>query len=330
MKRREVLRFAVVGAAGLTLLPRPLRAEGRYPEKPIRLVVPFAPGGETDMVGRKWAQKVGPLLGQTIVVDNKPGAGGALGTAEVARAKPDGYTLLSGTTTTHVINPAVTSEAPYDPLKDFVAIAIITVVPTSIAIHPSVPAKTLQELVALVKANPSKYSYGSAGHGSITNLTGELFKRQAGGLDILHVPYKGAGPGLQDLIGGHIPIFTPILSAAPLSYHRAGKLRILAVCSETRVSSAPDVPTAMEAGVPGLVVNVFNAIFAPAATPRSVIGQLHQATMKAMADEEFQKDLRNAGAEPVTDSNPDKAARFIKGEFTRWPPIVKAIGLKAE
>jgi tripartite-type tricarboxylate transporter receptor subunit TctC len=282
------------------------------------------------MVGRKWAQKVSPILGQAIVIDNKPGAGGAVGTAEVARAKPDGYTLLSGTTTTHVINPAVTNGATYDPLKDFVPIAIITIAPTSIAVHPSVPAKTLQELVALVKANPGKYSYGSAGQGSITNLTGELFKRQAGGLDILHVPYKGAGPGLQDLIGGHIPIFTPILSAAPLSYHRAGKLRILAVCAEKRVSSAPDIPTAIEAGVPGLVVTVFNAIFAPANTPRGIIDQLHQATQKAMADPQFQKELRDVGAEPVTDSDPEKAARYIQGEVTRWPPIVKAIGLKLE
>src|SRR5919198_1480408 len=264
MKRREVLRFGMASTALWALGARSLRAEGRYPEKPIRLVVPFAPGGETDLIGRKWAQKASPMLGQTIVIDNKPGAGGAVGTAEVARAKPDGYTLLSGTTTTHVINPAVTNGATYDPLKDFVPIAIITIAPTSIAVHPSVAAKTLQELVALVKANPGKYSYGSAGQGSITNLTGELFKRQAGGLDILHVPYKGAGPGLQDLVGGHIPIFTPILSAAPLAYHRAGKVRILAVCSDKRVSSAPDIPTAIEAGVPGMVVEVFNAIFAPA------------------------------------------------------------------
>ena len=330
MKRREVLRFGMASTALLALGARSLRAEGRYPEKPIRLVVPFAPGGETDLIGRKWAQKASPMLGQTIVIDNKPGAGGAVGTAEVARAKPDGYTLLSGTTTTHVINPAVTNGATYDPLKDFVPIAIITIAPTSIAVHPSVAAKTLQELVALVKANPGKYSYGSAGQGSITNLTGELFKRQAGGLDILHVPYKGAGPGLQDLIGGHIPIFTPILSAAPLSYHRAGKLRILAVCAEKRVSSAPDIPTAIEAGVPDLVVNVFNAIFAPANTPRGIIDQLHQATQKAMADPQFQKELREVGAEPVTDSDPEKAARYIQGEVTRWPPIVKAIGLKLE
>jgi tripartite-type tricarboxylate transporter receptor subunit TctC len=330
VKRREALRFAMASSALLTLGPRSLRAEGKYPEKPIRLVVPFAPGGETDMVGRKWAQKVSPLLAQTILVDNKPGAGGVVGTAEVARAKPDGYTLLSGTTTTQIINPAVTGGAPYDPLKDFQPIAIITIVPTSIVVHPSVPARTLQELVALAKANPGKYSYGSAGQGSITHFTGELFKRQAGGLDILHVPYKGAGPGLQDLIGGHLPIFTPILSAGPLAYHKEGRLRILAVCSEKRVSSAPDIPTAIEAGVPGMVVNVFNGIFAPADTPPNVIGMLHQATMKAMGDEEFQKELRNVGAEPVTDSGPDKAARFIKGEFTRWQPIVKAIGLKAE
>ena len=331
MKRRDLLRFGMATAALAALSgAAPSPGQGKYPERPIRLVVPFAPGGETDMVGRKWADKVSAHLGQTIVVDNRPGAGGAVGTAEVARAQPDGYTLLTGTTTTHVINPLVTSNPTYDPLKDFVPIAILTTVPTSIVVHPSVPAKNLQELVALVKANPGKFSYGSAGMGSVTNLTGELFKLRAGGLQMVHVPYKGAGPGLQDLVGGHIPIFTPILSATPLAHHRAGKVRILAVCSEKRVGSVPDVPTATEAGVPGMVVPVFNAIFAPAKTPRPIISRLHDATMKAMADEALQNDLRNAGGEPVTDSNPEKAARFIAAEIGRWPPIVKATGLKME
>ena len=331
MKRRGALSFGIVSAIVLTsgLFPLPLLAQGKYPERPIRLIVPFAPGGQNDLIGRRWAQKVTPLVGQ-VVVENRGGASGVIGAVEVARAKPDGYTLLLGNTTTQVINPVAMSKPSYDAFRDFIPVAVITAVPTAIAVHPSLPATNLKQLVAFAKANPGKLSYGSAGAGSITNLTGELFKKLAGGLDIVHVPYKGAGPGLQDLVAGHIPMYTPILSAAPLSYHRAGRLRMLAVCSEARVKAAPDIPTAIEAGVPDMLVQNFNAVLAPAGTPKAIVDQLLQATIKVMTDEDFQKDVRSDGAEPVTDSNPDRAARFIKNEIARWTPIIKASGFKID
>ncbi len=332
MNRRNLLGLAAACAVTLALglHAAPLLAQGKYPERPIRLVVPFAPGGETDLIGRMWAQKVAPHLGGTIIVENKAGAGGTIGAAEVARAKPDGYTLLSGQTTTQVINPIAMAKPPYDPLKDFIPIGIVSTTPTSILVHPSVPAKNLQELIALVKANPGKYSFGSAGSGTITNLTGELFKVQAGGLDLQHIPYKGAGPGIQDLIAGHIPMFTPILSSTVLAHHRGGRLRILAVNSDARLKAAPDLPTSIESGMPGMRVQVFNAIFAPAGTPPAIIDALHQATVKAKAEESFRADLERAGAELTADSSPEKAASFIRDEIARWTPIIRATGFKID
>jgi tripartite-type tricarboxylate transporter receptor subunit TctC len=326
MKRMLPL-VLVVFASGF---PADGRAQGRYPERPIRLVVPFAPGGETDLIGRMWANKVAPLLNTSIVVENKAGAGGALGTSEVARAKPDGYTLLSGQTTTHVINPIAMSKPPYDPLKDFIPIGVVSTTPTVILVHPSVPARNLQELVALAKSSPGKFSYGSAGAGTITNLTGELFKLQGGGLDIQHIPYKGAGPGLQDLVAGHLPMFTPIMSSSVLGFHRAGKLRILAINSDVRVKAAADIPTAIESGMGDMRVQVFNAIFAPAGTPRAIVEALHQATAKAKAEDVFRGDLEKAGADMVADSNPEKAASYIREEIARWTPVVKASGFKLD
>ena len=318
---------AILFAATVLVAGEPASAQA-WPAKPIRLIVPFAPGGETDLIGRMWAYRVAPLLGGTIIVENKPGAGGAVGTAEVARAKADGYTLLSGTTTTHVINPAAMGNPPYDALQDFVPIGVISTTPTAVLVHPALPAKTLQEFIALAKANPGKYSYGSAGSGTITNLTGELFKLLAGGLDIVHVPYKGGGPAIQDLIAGHVPALALIVSSTVLAHHRAGRVRILAVNSETRVKAAPELPTAIEAGLPEMKVVVFNAMFAPAGTSRPVMEALHQATVKAKADATFRQELQKAGAEMVADSSPEKAAQFIRDEIARWTPIVKASGFK--
>lgn len=326
MNRRDFLRLAAAAPA----LPCVARAQERYPDRPIRLVVPFAPGGETDIIGRLWAHKVAAPLGGTFVVENRPGAGGAVATGEVARARPDGYTLLSGTTTTHVINPAAMANPPYDPLRDFVPIGIVSTTPTSILVHPSVPAQSLQELVALVKANPGKYSYGSAGPGTITNMTGELFKLAGGGLDLTHVPYKGGGPAVQDLIAGHIAVSTLILSSSVLAHHRAGRLRILAVNGETRLKAAPGIPTAIESGMPELKVVVFNAIFAPAGTPPAIVDALHRATARAKAEPSFAQDLERAGAEMVVDSGPEQAARFLRDEIARWTPIVKASGFRIE
>jgi tripartite-type tricarboxylate transporter receptor subunit TctC len=307
----------------------PLEAAGqRFPDRPIRLVVPFAPGGVNDIIGRKYAQEMTRVLGQNVIVDNKAGASGAIGSSEVARSKPDGHVLLIANSTTHVINPIAMTNLTYDALKEFAPIAVITVVPTAVAVHPSMPTRNLKQLIAFAKANPGKLSYGSAGTGSITNLTGELFKKLGGNLNIVHVPYKGAGPGLQDLVAGHIPMYTPTVSAAPLQYHKEGRMRMLAVCAEKRLSAASDVATVIEAGMPEMVVYSFNAILTTAGTPRPIVDQLHQATLKVMADAEFQDFLRQAGAEPVTDSSPDKTSRFLKNEIARWTPIINEAGLK--
>ena len=325
MNQNKILRAAALLACALA--PVGVLAQ-KFPERPVRLVVPFAPGGVNDIVGRRYAQEMTRVLGQNVIVENKAGASGAIGSQDVARAKPDGHALLIANSTTHVINPITMTNPGYDALKDFVPIAVITVVPTGVAVHPSLPARNLKQLVAFAKANPGKLSYGSAGTGSITNLTGELFKKVGGGLDIVHVPYKGAGPGLQDLVAGHIPMYTPTISAAPLAYHKEGRIRMLAICSEKRLQAAPDVPTAIESGMRDMVVYSFNAILTTAGTPRAAVDQLHQATLKVMAERDFQDFLRQAGAEPVTDSSPDKTTRFLKSEIARWTPIVNEANLK--
>jgi tripartite-type tricarboxylate transporter receptor subunit TctC len=326
MYRRGCLSAVVVIA--LASISGAAPAQTKFPERPLRLVVPFAPGGVNDIIGRRYAQEMTRLLGQNVIVENKAGASGAIGSVDVARAKPDGHVLLIANTTTHVINPIAMTNPGYDALKDFAPIAVITTVPTGVAVHPSLPVRNLKQLVSFAKANPGKLSYGSAGTGSITNMTGELFKKLGGGLNIVHIPYKGAGPGLQDLVAGHIPMYTPTISAAPLSYHREGRIRMLAVCSEKRLEAAPDVPTVVEAGMPEMVVYAFNAILTTANSPKAAVDHLHQATLKAMQDTEFQDFLRKTGAEPVTDSSPDKMTRFLVSEIKRWTPIINDMGLK--
>ncbi|HYC45399.1 MAG TPA: tripartite tricarboxylate transporter substrate binding protein [Burkholderiales bacterium] len=328
MGRNRARRVWGAALVALTLAPAAALSQSKFPERPLRLVVPFAPGGANDIIGRRYAQDLTRFIGQNVIVDNRGGASGSIGSAEVARAKPDGHTLVIANTSTHVINQVAMANLPYDALKDFAPIAVIAVQPTGIAVHPSLPVKSLKGLVAFIKANPGKLSYGSAGTGSITNLTGELFKQLGGGLDIVHVPYKGAGPGLSDLVAGHIAVYTPTISPAPLSYHKSGRIRVLAVNAEKRIQAAPDVPTAVEAGLPGMVVYAFNAILTTAGSPKAAIDQLYQATLKVTADAEFQKFLRQAGAEPVTDSSPEKTTRFLESEIKRWTPMIQKMGLK--
>jgi tripartite-type tricarboxylate transporter receptor subunit TctC len=304
-------------------------AQIKFPERPLRLVVPFAPGGVNDVIGRRYAIDMARVLGQNVIVENKAGASGAIGSNEVARAKPDGYTLVIANTTTHVINPVSMASVGYDPIRDFAPVAVITTVPTAIAVHPSLPVKNLKQLVAFAKSNPGKLSYGSAGTGSITNLTGELFKKLGGGLDIVHVPYKGAGPGLQDLVAGHIPMYTPTVSPPPLAYHKDGRIRILAVCAQERLAAASDIATVIEAGMPGMVVYAFNAILTTAGTPKPAVDVLVQANHRVLTEADFQVFLRNAGADPVTDSDPDKTTRFLKDEIARWTPIIREAGIKS-
>jgi len=316
--------FLALGTAALAPWGM-LQAQARYPDRPIRLVVPFAPGGDGDIMGRAWVKNMASQTGMNIVVDNKGGAGGVIGAAEVARARPDGYTLLLGTSTTQIINPAASASSPYDPIKDFELIGMVSTNPTCIVVNPKFPANTLKELITLIKADPGKYAYGSAGPGTVTNLTGELFKYQAGKLDIQHVPYKGGGPAMQDLIAGHVPIITPILSSAVLAQHRAGRARILCVNNDARLKAAPDILTAIESGLPDMRVQVFNAVFVPAGTPKEVIATLKAASHKVISDPEFQLDVEKAGGELLELVDPDK---YFKQEVVRWNQLIKTIGFK--
>jgi tripartite-type tricarboxylate transporter receptor subunit TctC len=317
-------RRSFLGVVALAALPA--AAQSAYPDRPIRLVVPFAPGGDGDLMGRMWAKYAAPHFGGTIVVENKAGAGGAIGASEVARSRPDGYTLLLGTTTTQIINPAAQASAPYDALKDFALVGMVSMTPTCIVVNPSVPASSLRELVALVRASPGKYSYGSAGPGTITNLTGELFKLQGGRLEMQHVPYKGGAPAMQDLIAGHVPVVTLILSSSVLAQHRAGRARILGINSNTRLKAAPDIPTSIEAGIPDMRVQVFNAVFAPAGTPREALQVLREATLKARSEPALLQDLEKAGAELP----PASEEQFLRDEVARWTRVIKATGFRIE
>ncbi len=326
MKRRELLALGLTSLSAQVLAPFTAFAQATYPDRPIKLIVPFAPGGVVDTVGRFWGEKVKSQLG-TIVIENQGGAGGVIGAQEVSRAAPDGYTLLLGNTSTQVLVPIAMAKPPYDTLKDFAPISIIAISAISIVVNPAVPAKNLKELIDYGKANPGKLSYGSAGAGTLVNLAGEMFKQLTGLKDIVHVPYRGAGPAIADVVSGHIPIVLPNVTGQVLELHRAGKIRILAVAAPARLKGAPDIPTAIESGLPNMVAQLFTGVFAPAATPKPIIDKIAQATKAAMADSEFQANLIKSGFEPATETDPDKARKFISDELQRWPPILQAAGM---
>jgi tripartite-type tricarboxylate transporter receptor subunit TctC len=325
--RRELLRLAAAAAA-LPAASRMARAQA-YPTRPVRLVVPFPPGGAFDAVGRPWADKVKPLIG-TVVIENIGGGGSSLGAAAVARARPDGYTILLGGTQTHVNEALLKSRPLYDPVKDLDPIAGVAANVLCIAVHPSVPAQTLNELIAHAKANPGKLSYGHSGVGSIQHLTGELFKSLAGTPEIVQVPYRGTGPVITDLVSGQIPIGLPGVTAQLLEFHRTGKTRILAVTGATRLTAAPDLPTAAELGFPGMTVTGSIGLLAPAGTPPAIIEQIAQATRTAVAEPVFRQLLVEAGIDPTPDSNPEKFRRALAADVALWTPVVKALGLKID
>ena len=324
MNRRAFLNRSLTTFAAAAL---PFPAFAAFPERPIRLIVPFSPGGATDVVGRLWAERMKAKFG-TVVTENKGGGGGVIGAAEVARSAKNGETLLFGNTSTQVIIPVIADKAPYNPVKDFQAIYIMAISPTSIVVHESVPVKTLKELIAYAKANPGKLSYGSAGAGTLTNLAGEIFKDLIGAPDITHIPYKGAAPGVTDLSAGHIPMMTPNVGGPLLQFHNTGKIRILAINATKRLKAAPDIPTAVEAGLPGMIAANFNGLFAPAGVPNDIIKALADETRVAMADEALQKAMIESGFEPVTDSGPEKAQAEVTAEYERLAPIIKKIGFK--
>jgi len=327
LPRRQFLHLAA-GAVTLAVVSSMARAQA-YPSRPIRLVIPFPPGGAYDAVGRPLADKMRPLLG-TVVVDNIGGGGASLGAAAVARARPDGYTLLLGGTLPHVNEALLKSQPLYDPVKDLDPIAAVAANVLCIAVHPSVPVQTLKELIAYAKANPGKLSYGHAGVGSIQHLTGELFKSLAGTPDIVQVPYRGTGPLVTDLLGGQIPMGTPGVTGQVLELHRSGKLRVLAVTSAKRLIAAPELPTAAELGFPGMTVRGSIGLLAPAGTPKEIIEQIAQATRTAIAEPAYQRSLIDAGIEPTLDSNPEEFRRSLAADVALWTPVVKALGLKID
>jgi tripartite-type tricarboxylate transporter receptor subunit TctC len=326
MNRRDVLRSATATlAAGMLPIP----AWAAFPERPIKLIVPFSPGGATDVVGRLWAERMKAKFG-TVVTENKGGGGGVIGATEVARSTPNGETLLFGNSSTQVIIPAIADKPPYDPVKDFQAVYMMAISPTCIVVHESVPVHTLKEFIDYARANPAKLSYGSAGAGTMTNLSGELFKELIGVKDITHIPYKGSAPGVTDLASGHIPMMTPNVGGPLLQFHATGKVRILAIAANKRLAAAPDIPTAIEAGLPGMVAANFNGLFAPAGVPKDIITALADETRAAMADPEIQKLLITSGFEPVLDSGPEPAQQEVASEYARWTPIIKKLGFKVQ
>ena len=327
LPRRKFLHLAA-GAAALPAMSRIARAQA-YPTRPIRLVVPFPPGGAFDAVGRPWADKMKPLLG-TMVVENIGGGGSSLGAAAVARAQPDGYTILLGGTQTHVNEALLKSRPLYDPVKDLDPIASVAAYFLGIAVHPAVPVQTLKELIAYAKANPGKLSYGHAGVGTIQHLTGELFKSLAGTPEIVQVPYRGTGPVITDLIGGQVPMGIVGVTGQVLEFHRSGKMRVLAVTGPTRLTAAPELPTAAELGFPGMTVTGSIGLLAPAGTPIGIIEQIAQATRTAVAEPAYQQMLIDAGMESTLNSNPEKFRRSLAADVALWAPVVKALGLKID
>lgn len=308
----------------LSAAPAVAFAQGNWPERPIRLIIPFAAGGATDLHGRMLAARMQPLLKQTIVVEAKAGASGIIGTQEVIRAKPDGYTTLLSTSSTMIVAPAGVKEPPYDALKDLATISIIGVQPTAIVGSNDMPARNFKELVPLLRANPGKYPYGSAGALSVNTLMMEMFKKQAGNLGMDLVPFKGNNEVVAELLAGRLPL-AALTSTGVLDLYRAGKVRVYAVANETRIKSAPDIPTTVEMGMPDLVVVTFNAISLPAATPQPILNRLHQVIGSIMGSDAYAADLNKLGMELFPGTTPEQASRFITSLAQKWTPHLREL-----
>ena len=299
-----------------------------YPGKPVRMVVGFPPGGGTDVVARILAPRMSELLGQPVVIENRPGATGTVAAGQVAKSPADGYTIMMGHVSVNAIAPALFANLPYDVIKDFSPVAIAAAVPHLVSVHPSVQAKTLKELIAWMKTQPGKLTFPSAGNGSMPHLAGEIFKALAG-VDLLHVPYKGSGQSMQDLLGGqHLVAFDTMPASSP--HVRSGKLRALAVSSAARVPGLPDVPTAAEAGLPAYQVTTWYGVFAPAGTPPAIVRRLHADTVKAMQTPDTKAKLEGIGADGTVSRSPEEFAALVRTDTARYAKIVKDIGLKID
>jgi tripartite-type tricarboxylate transporter receptor subunit TctC len=323
MQRRQLLAW---GSAALVASPT-LFAQGKYPQRPITLVVPTAPGGSTDFTARLVSDQLARALGQPVIVDNKPGASGNIGNQLVARARPDGYTLLVSYSGYHVGNPHLFKQAGWDPIKDFAPVAMMTRAPQVVAGRPGLPAGNLKELIAYAKANPGKLNYASSGNGSIQHIAGELFK-QLTGTFITHIPYKGSGPAVQDLMGGQVDLFitTP---AGVVSQIQAGRLRGIAVTSRQRLSSLPNIPTAAESGLKGYELDSWFAMYAPAGTPADIVQLLNAEVGKILASAETRRKAEDSGT-AVELMTPAQLGEFTKKELDYWGGVIKGARITLE
>jgi tripartite-type tricarboxylate transporter receptor subunit TctC len=325
LTRREAVAALGGGIAGLAASPA--RAQGAHAGGTIKLIVPYPPGGTTDLLGRIIAAQLESGLSVTVVVENKPGAGTTLGAAQVAKADPDGATLLMATSTTLAINKTLYRSLPYDPVKDFAPVALVAAVPFALVINPKIPAKTLAEFIAYAKSRPG-LSCGSAGNGSPQHL-GAAMLRTAAGIDIRHIPYRGSMPAMLDVIAGHLPFMMVDLPPA-LQPIRDGKLRVLGVTTTKRVAAVPDVPTLAESGLNDFELVAWQGVVAPAGTPRAIVDQLAGQIAQLFADPATQAKLNVMAVEPLTGSTPDGFAAYIRTEVERWAAIVRASGARPE
>jgi tripartite-type tricarboxylate transporter receptor subunit TctC len=301
-----------------------LAGEPAYPSRPVRLVVGFAPGGSTDVTARIVAERLTTVFGQQVLVDNRTGAGGNIGAEIVAKAPPDGYTMVMGSSSNFGVNPTLYKHLPYDAIRDFTPVSLVSFAPNALLVHPSVPAQTVKELVAYAKANPGKLSFASSGQGGSNHMAGELFKMVAA-VDIVHVPYKGTGPALADTIAGNVQMqFGSVIAALPLV--KAGKLRALAVTVPKRVPALPQVPTMAEAGYPAVETTVWNGVLVPAKTPVAIVTRLNSEIVAVLKDPELRARFAAQGAEAVGSTSAEFAAH-IRREIDKWGKVVRANGL---
>jgi tripartite-type tricarboxylate transporter receptor subunit TctC len=327
ISHRRALIHGIGAALALAAAPGIAQTASNWPNKPIRYIVPFAPGGTTDILARTIGERLGAALGQPIVVENKPGQGGSIGAAELARAAPDGYTIGGGTISSHAINATLYDKLSYDPLTSFAPITMYATQPNVLLVHPSVPAKNVREFIALVKASPNKYSFGSAGNGTSQHLCGELFKVMAG-VNMQHIPYRGSGQMMPELLGGTLLVaFDNIATAMP--HVNAGKLRALAVTSATRSVVAPDVPTMAESGLAGYDISSWQAVFAPAGTPAPIVERLYTEISRILKTPEIQKRFTDLGLN-VSEMTPSQLTAVIKSDVPRLGKIVKETGARAD